>query len=113
MPVAKGIRMTAWDHEFAVPFINEGHFRVTDPGPLRAPILGFTVRRGNALDLILETRIATGATSTDPERPSGTVRIATESASLENFVGIKVRLMGVMPLAPPARPANASHWGVL
>jgi hypothetical protein len=26
--------MTGWDHEFAVRFVNEGHFCVTDPGPL-------------------------------------------------------------------------------
>jgi hypothetical protein len=34
--------VTAWDHEFAVAFINEGHFRVTDPGPLRAPCRSIT-----------------------------------------------------------------------
>jgi hypothetical protein len=33
------MQMTGWDHEFAVRFINGGHFRVTDPGPLHAPAL--------------------------------------------------------------------------
>jgi hypothetical protein len=89
--------MTGWDHEFAVPFINEGHFRVTDPGPLRAPVLDFSLRRDEALDLILETRIAPDAKSTAPEHPSGTVRITTECASLENIGGVKVRLTGVIP----------------
>jgi hypothetical protein len=58
MVVANGVQMTGWDHEFAVPFINEGHFRLTDPGPLRAPVLDFSLRRDQALDLILETRTA-------------------------------------------------------
>jgi hypothetical protein len=89
--------MTGWDHEFAVPFINEGHFRVTDPGPLRAPVLDFTLRRDEALDLIIETKTAPDAKSTAPEHPSGTVRIATECVSLENIGGVKVRLTGVIP----------------
>jgi hypothetical protein len=89
--------MTGWDHEFAVPFINEGHFRVTAPGPLRAPVLDFSLRRDKALDLILETRVSPDAKSAAPERPSGTVRIATECASLENIGGVKVRLKGVVP----------------
>jgi hypothetical protein len=70
---------------------------VTDPGPLRAPVLDFTLRRGEALDLILETRTSPDAKSTAPEYPSGTVRITTESASLENIGGVKVRLAGVIP----------------
>ena len=89
--------MTGWDHEFAVPFINEGQFHVTDPGPLRSPIVGFSLRRDEALDLILETRIASEAKSAAPEQPNGTVRIATECASLENIGGAKIRLTGVVP----------------
>ena len=89
--------MTGWDHEFAVPFINEGHFRVADPGPLRAPVLDFKLRRDEALDLILETRTAPDAKSTAAEHPSGTVRITTECASLENIGGVKVKLTGVIP----------------
>jgi hypothetical protein len=97
MAVANEVQMTGWDHEFAVPFINEGLFRVTDPGPLRAPILDFSLRRDGALDLILETRTTPEAKSTAPEHPSGTVRISTECASLENIAGVKVRLTGVIP----------------
>lgn len=89
--------MTAWDHEFAVPFINGGHFHVTDPGPLHAPILDLSIRRDEKLDLILETRSAPDARSTAPKHPSGTVRITTESASLENIGGVKVKLTGVIP----------------
>lgn len=92
-----GFKMTGWDHEFALPFINEGHFHVSDPGPLRAPVIDFSLRRDEALDLILETRTAAGAKSTAVEQPSGTVRIATECASLENIGGVKVTLTGVIP----------------
>jgi len=89
--------MTGWDHEFAVPFINEGQFYVTDPGPLRDPVLSFSLRRDRALDLILETRTTADAKSTTREHPSGTVRFATECASLENIGGVKVKLTGVIP----------------
>jgi hypothetical protein len=89
--------MTGWDHKFAVSFINEGLFRVTDPGPLRAPIVGFSLRRDDALELILETKTASDAKSTAPEHPSGTLRINTECASLENVGGVKVKLAGVLP----------------
>ena len=70
---------------------------MTDPGPLRAPIIDFSLRRDEALDLILETRTVPDAKCTAPEYPSGTVRITTECASLENFGGVKVRLTGVIP----------------
>ena len=89
--------MTGWDHEFAIPFINDGLFHVTDPGPLRAPILDFSLRRDEALHLILETKTAPDARTTAPEHPSGTVRINTETANLENIGGVKVRLTGVLP----------------
>jgi hypothetical protein len=89
--------MTGWDHEFAVQYINDGLFHVTDPGPLRAPVIDFSLRRDEGLDLILETRTAPDAKSTAPEHPSGTVRITTESAGLENIGGVKVRLTGVIP----------------
>jgi hypothetical protein len=92
-----GDQMTGWDHEFAVPFINEGLFHVTDPGPLRAPVLDLSLRRDKALDLILETKTAPDAKSSAREHPSGTVRITTECASLENIGGVKVRLTGVLP----------------
>jgi hypothetical protein len=97
MQLQFGAHMTGWDHEFAVPFINEGLFRVTDHGPLRAPVLDFLLRRDEALDLILETKISSDAKSSAPEHPSGTLRIATESAILENPGGVKVRLTGVVP----------------
>jgi hypothetical protein len=89
--------VTAWDHDFALRLINEGHFELTDPGPLRAPIIDFSLCRDAALDLLLESRTAPDAKSTARESPDGTVRINTESASLENLGGVKVRLKGVIP----------------
>jgi hypothetical protein len=89
--------MAIWDHEFAVDFINEGHFYFVDPGPLHAPIRGFMLRRDAALKLILETRIEKNATSTAAQHPSGTLRIATESANLESIAKLKATLSGVMP----------------
>ena len=89
--------MTGWDHEFAIPFVNDGLFHVTDPGPLRAPILDFCLRRDEALHLILETKTAPDAKSAANEHPGGTVRITTETANLENIGGVKVRLTGILP----------------
>lgn len=89
--------MASWDHEFAVDFVNEGHFYFVDPGPLHAPIQGFSLRRDQALNLILETKAVKNATSTAAKHPSGTVRQATETASLENVAKMKVMFSGVMP----------------
>jgi len=92
-----GFRVTGWDHEFAVSFINDGHFHVAEPGPLHSPILDFSIRRNEELDLILETKAPLEAKSTAPEHPSGTVRINTDCAGLENIGGVKVKLTGVLP----------------
>jgi hypothetical protein len=89
--------MTGWEHEFAVPFINDGHFYVTAPGPLRSPVKDFSVRRDEGLELIIETRCMPDAQSTDPERPPGTVHLNVEVVELENIGGMKVTLRGVIP----------------
>ncbi len=87
----------SWQHEFALSFINGGHFQVKDAGPLRAPINDFSIRRDDKLTLIIETRCPPDAKSIAPEQPSGTLRISTESAELENIGGIKATLRGVVP----------------
>jgi hypothetical protein len=87
----------SWEYEFALSFINEGHFYVTDVGPLRAPIKDFSVRRDDKLTLIIETRCPPDAKSTAPEHPPGTVRLNTESAELENIGAMKAKLHGVTP----------------
>jgi hypothetical protein len=87
----------SWEYEFALPFINNGHFYVTDPGPLRAPVNDFSIRRNEGLTLVIETRCPSDAKSIEPERPPGTVRLSVESAELENIGGIKAKLQGVIP----------------
>jgi hypothetical protein len=89
--------VTFWEHEFALSFVNDGHFRVTDPGPLHAPVLDFSVRRNEDLELIIETQASTDSKSTATKHPSGTARITTESVGLENVGGMKVKLTGVIP----------------
>ena len=88
--------MIGWEQE---PFglINEGHFRVTKPGPLHAPTHSFSIRRNEKLELILETRAPTDAKSTAPETPSGTVRLNTDIVELTNVAGVKAVLSGVQP----------------
>ena len=87
----------SWERENALSLINNGHFEVTDPGPLRAPINDFSMRRNDKLDIIMETRCPPEAKSTAPDCPSGTVRMNTDSAKLENPGGTKVTLLGVTP----------------
>ncbi len=87
----------SWEHEFALSFINEGHFYMTAPGQLRAPIKDFSIRRNEGLTLIIETRCPPDAKSTEPERLPGTVRPNVESAELENIGGMKAKLQGVIP----------------
>jgi hypothetical protein len=87
----------SWEHENALSLINNGLFKVTDPGPLRAPINDFSIRRNDKLDIIMETRGPSEAKSSAPDRPSGTVYMNTTSAELENPIGTKVKLLGVTP----------------
>jgi hypothetical protein len=63
--------MSSWDWESFDEIIYHGLFRVTQPGPLHAPIKSFSLRRNEQLQLILETDTAEGATSNAKEVPSG------------------------------------------
>lgn len=91
------MNMAPWEYEFTLSFINDGHFHVTDPGPLHSPVLDFSIHRDEDLQLILETRAPPDAKSAVIERPSGTVRITTECVELENVGGMKAKLLGVVP----------------
>jgi hypothetical protein len=86
--------LIGWERE---PFelINEGLFRVTNPGPLRSPIHSFSIRRNEKLHLILETCSPPDAKSTAKELPSGTLRFNTEIVELTNIAGCKAVLGGV------------------
>ena len=80
-----------------IDLINEGQFRLVDPGPLHAPIRGLSIKRDSDLTLSLETLTGADATSTAIEYPSGTVRLNTERVELVNDVGLKAVLSGVQP----------------
>ena len=90
--------MSSWASEAFGEIINHGHFSITEPGPLHAPIRSFSVRRDEKLHLILETHCDTDATSTAIERPAGTVRISTDTTVLTNIGGIVARAVGVEAL---------------
>jgi hypothetical protein len=85
-----------WERE---PFelLNEGLFRITDPGPLHAPIHSFTIRRNEKRQLILETHGPVDAKSSAPEYPSGTLRLNTDTTGLASATGATATLTGVQP----------------
>jgi hypothetical protein len=89
--------MIGWERE---PFelINDGHFRVTEPGPLHVPINSFSVGRNEKQQLILTTLAPTDAKSSAPDTPSGTVRLNTDVTELTNGAGARVILSGIQPL---------------
>jgi hypothetical protein len=86
--------MINWEKE-SLDLLNQGHFRITDPGPLHSPIQRFSIRRDDKLDLILETEAAAGAKSGAVPYPPGTVRFDEEQAELVSVAGIKAVLAGV------------------
>jgi hypothetical protein len=73
--------MAPWEYEFALSSINDGHFRVADPGPLHSPVLDFSIRRDENLKLILETRALPDAKSAAIERPSGRKNSSRQKSS--------------------------------
>jgi hypothetical protein len=90
--------MRSWKSESFHDLINQGHFGITDSGPLYTPIKSFSIRRNEHLRLILETHCPEDAKSTAVEYPSGTIRFNTDAIELTNIAGIKARAVGVQPL---------------
>ena len=82
--------------EECLSIINNGQFRVVEPGPLHAPIHKFSLHRNEKLTLILETDADPKATSTDVSPPPGTVRFNTERTRLVNSVGVEAELVGII-----------------
>jgi hypothetical protein len=87
-----------WKNQ-SIDLLNEGGFRITEPGPLHAPIHGFKIRRDENLTLWLETEAALDAKSTARPHPSGTVRINMEQVELGHASGAKATLSGVQTLS--------------
>jgi hypothetical protein len=86
--------MTSLEEE-SIDLLNQGHFQITDLGPLHGPIHGFSVRRDDKLALILETEAAPDAKSAAVQYPDGTVRLNTDQVELANIAGIRAVLVGV------------------
>jgi hypothetical protein len=72
-----------WDWKSqSIALLNEVGFRVSEPGPLHAPIHSFKIRRDENLGILIETETALDAKSTAEQVPSGTVRFTpTQSPS--------------------------------
>lgn len=88
--------MRLWQQE-TFEIINAGLFQVIDPGPLHAPIRSFKLGRNDKLGLILETRTAPDAKSKARDYAAGTVRLNTDTVTLQNIAGITATLSGVIP----------------
>lgn len=91
--------------------LNDGRFEVSDPGPLHAPIGQFSIRRNDALKLILEIEGPGNATSRAIQYPAGTVRISAETVELVNVGGVKAVLSGVEPFSQSV--TQAPHGSTL
>ena len=90
--------MCDWKWESFDSFIKPDLFKFSDPGPLHAPINSFTLKRDAELELVLETVAGQDAKSNATACQAGTVRIASESASLIcKASAATVTLIGVQP----------------
>jgi hypothetical protein len=89
--------------------LNEGHFQIVEPGPLHAPIHGFSIRRDEKLTLLLETEVPSNATSAAIDHPPGTVRMSTESARLRSIGGVDAELVGVIPFSRKTRSSGVTE----
>jgi hypothetical protein len=95
-----------WKNQ-SIGLLNEGRFRIVEPGPLHAPIHRFSIRRDENLALVLEIEAALDAKSTAPRHPSGTLRFSTEQAKLVDVSGNTAILSGI------ETHAVAQHKGAL
>ena len=84
--------------EIFAEFINGSHFQVTNPGRLHAPSVSVEVRRDKSLQIILETVLQDGATSTYVRPAPGTVQMIGGTAELISLGGAKATLAGISPL---------------
>ncbi len=87
--------MFAWTTQ-VLDYVNETPLAVIDPGPLHAPILGYSVRRTQRRGLVVETKINTGAKPCLVQPADGMARYSTETVSLADESGRHVVLSGVV-----------------
>lgn len=79
--------------------MNESLLRIVDPGPLRAPINSFVLRRNNNFALVMETTTARDAVTSATAHPPGTLRRNDDRILLENGFGFNATGNGVQPLS--------------
>ena len=79
--------------------MNGSLLRIVDPGPLRAPIISFVLRRNKDFDLVMETTTAGDAVSSAPTHPPGTLRRNDDRVRWENGFGFNAIGKGVQPLS--------------
>ena len=89
--------MPGWENE-ALSAFNDWHFKFVDAGPLYNPITNFQVSRSDKLDILLKTTTPPDARSSAVERPSGTVRISDERATLASIGGAQGELRGIVTM---------------
>jgi hypothetical protein len=77
--------------------MNGALLRIVDPGPLRAPIVSFVLRRTKNLDLVIETTTARDAASAAKVYPPGTLRRNEDTIRWENGFGFFATGRGVQP----------------
>lgn len=91
--------MSVIDGEILEKFINKGHFKVDEPGPLYFPIMDLTIKRDENLKLILTTTSDFNSKSDSIDHPPGTVRINNDAVELTSSSKRKVRMYGIQPLS--------------
>jgi hypothetical protein len=89
--------MNPYDWEFFESEVTADAYVVADHGTLFGPVTGFTLRRDEDLNLMLDTLSASDSTSSAIERPAGSVYISTAEVKFEGRFGAGVTASGVIP----------------
>lgn len=87
--------MTPWTWECFSDLMQVPTLRVSDPGPLEAPVRSFTLVRDDERDLVLETFAVGETRNAAVEHPPGTVRRNLETARFESEVGVSAVAHGL------------------
>ena len=99
--------------------MNGSLLRIIDPGPLRAPIVAFALRRTKDLDVVLETTTARDAVSAAKVHPPGTLRRNEDTIRWENGFGFGAigvthlpdhTIEMVLPLLAERIRTNVAHF---
>ena len=89
--------------------LKDGHFEITNSGPLHQPIRRFSIRRDEKLQLILETQADPNARSSSVEQPPGTVRMSSDRVLLRSLGGLEGEFFGVVTYSVMTQTLGASE----